>query len=99
MVWPQIVFWSQFEANTPDSWECNESKFCYAAPGHVITGNLKIIKIISDSTILSIISKGPRYRFPCHIGFKTYIRTKSVCKRTFLENKTAKMLSNANDLS
>ena len=31
------------------------------------TGNLKII---SDSRIRSVISKGPKYRFPTHIDFK-----------------------------
>lgn len=35
--------------------------------GHVITGNLKII---SDSRIRHIVSKGPKYRFPSHIDFK-----------------------------
>ena len=32
----------------------------------VITGDLRII---SDSRICSIISKGPKYRFPAHIDF------------------------------
>ena len=34
--------------------------------GHIITGNLKII---SDSRIRSIISKGPKYRLPSQIDF------------------------------
>ena len=41
------------------------SKFCYEPAGH-ITGNLKII---SDSRIRSIISKGPKYRLPSLIDF------------------------------
>ena len=53
-------------ANTPDSWECKDSKFIYQSAGHVITGNLKIIP---DSRIRNIVSKGPKYRFPSHIDF------------------------------
>ena len=30
--------------NTPNTWECASSKFCYAPAGHVITGNFDIIK-------------------------------------------------------
>ena len=40
------------------------SKFRYEPAGHIITGNLKII---SDSRIRSIISKGPKYRLPSQI--------------------------------
>ena len=40
----------------------------YQAAGHVITGSLKII---SDSRIRSIIAKGPKYRFPVQIIFKS----------------------------
>ena len=40
--------------------------FCYELAGHIITGNLKII---SDSRIRSIISKGPKYRLPSQIDF------------------------------
>ena len=54
------------ETSSPDSWECKDSKFCYQPAGHIITGNLKII---SDSRIRSIISRGPKYRFPVHIDF------------------------------
>ena len=39
----------------------------YPAAGHIMTGNLKII---SDSTIRYIVSKGPKYRFPSRINFK-----------------------------
>ena len=44
------------ETSSPDSWECKESQFCYQPAGHIIIRNLKII---SDSRICSIISKGP----------------------------------------
>ena len=54
------------ETNSPDSWDCKDSKFCYQPAGHIVTGNLKII---TDSRIRSVISKGPKYRFPAHIDF------------------------------
>ena len=54
-------------ANTPESWDCKYSKFIYPAAGHIMTGNLKII---SDSRVHYIVSKGPKYRFPSRIDFK-----------------------------
>ena len=39
----------------------------YPAAGHIMTGSLKII---SDSRIRYIVSKGPKYRFPSRIYFK-----------------------------
>ena len=54
-------------ANTPESWDWKDSKFMYPAAGHIMTGNLKII---SDSRIRYIVSKGPKYRFPSRINFK-----------------------------
>ena len=55
------------DTNTPDSWECKDSKYTYPAVGHVITGNLKIV---SDSRIRLIIWKGPKYILPSRIDFK-----------------------------
>ena len=40
--------------------------FVIKPAGHIVTGNLKII---TDSRIRSVISKGPKYRFPAHIDF------------------------------
>ena len=40
--------------------------YCYSTAGHIITGNLKIIP---DSRIRNIISKGPKYRFLSNIDF------------------------------
>ena len=50
----------------------------YPAAGHIMTGNLKII---SDSRIRYIVSKGPKYRFPSRINFKKYREDKP--KSTF----------------
>ena len=54
-------------ANSPESWDCKDSNFIYPAAGHIMTGNLKII---SDSRIRYIVSKGPKYRFPSRIDLK-----------------------------
>ena len=52
------------DAYTPDSKECKDSKFINPLAGRFFTGNLKIIP---DSRIRYIVSKGLRYRFPSHI--------------------------------
>ena len=54
------------DAYTPDSRECKHSKLINPSAGHVVTGNLKIIP---DSRIRYIVSKGPKYRFHSHIDF------------------------------
>ena len=54
------------DTSTPDTWDCKDSVYCYPTAGHIITGNLKIIP---DSRIRNIISKGPKYRFPSNIDF------------------------------
>ena len=56
-------------ANTPCLRDCKDSKFIYLSAGHVIIGNLKIIP---DSRIRNIVSKGPKYRFPSQIDFNRY---------------------------
>ena len=43
-------------------------KYCYQPADHIVTGDLKII---TDSKIRSIICKGPKYRFPVPIDFKS----------------------------
>ena len=53
-------------ANTHSSCDCKDFKFIYPSAGHVITGNLKIIP---DSRIRNIVSKGPNYIFPSKIDF------------------------------
>ena len=41
--------------------ECSysSSEFCYAPAGHVVTGDLKIIK---DAKLRELVNKGPSYR-------------------------------------
>ena len=50
------------------SWDCKDSKYCYQPTGHIVIGDLKII---TDSRIRSTICKGPKYRFPLPIDFKS----------------------------
>ena len=40
--------------------------FIYPSAGHVVTENLKII---DDSRIRNIVSKGPKYTYPSNIDF------------------------------
>ena len=54
------------DAYTPHSRECKDSKFIYPSAGHVFTGNLKIIP---NSRIRNIVSKGSKYRFHSQIDF------------------------------
>ena len=53
----------------PNSRDCRDSKFICPAAGHVVTGNLKIIP---DSRMRSIVSNGPKYRFPSNIFFNRH---------------------------
>ena len=48
--------------------EIVDSKYCYQHAGHIVTWDLKIITV---SRIGSIICKGPKYRFPLPIDFKS----------------------------
>ena len=57
------------DTNTPETWDCKDLVYCYPTAGHIITG---ILKIIPDSRIRNIISKGLKYQFPSNIDFNTY---------------------------
>ena len=70
--------------------------YCYPTAGHIITGNLKIIP---DSRIRNIISKGPKYRFPSNIDFNKCREEIAAalnefgnrwCKREYVEHKALK---------
>ena len=50
--------------------------FIYPAAGYNMTGNLKVV---SDSRIRYIVSKGPNYRFPSHIDLKQMFENNSIC--------------------
>ena len=70
--------------------------YCYPTAGHITTGNLKIIP---DSRIRTIISKGPKYRFPSNIDFNKCREDIAAalnefgnrwCKREYIEHKALK---------
>ena len=63
----KLVSGLDIHANTPESWDCKDSKFIYPASDHIMTGNLKIITV---SRIRYRVSKGPKYRFPSRIDLK-----------------------------
>ena len=51
--------------NLPEC-NCNESSFCDPAHGHVVTGNLNIIK---NNKLRKLLSKGPNYREPKTLNY------------------------------
>ena len=62
----QLVSDLYTETSSTEFWDCKDSTFCYQPAGHIGTGELKII---TDSQIRSIISKGSEYRFPARTDF------------------------------
>ena len=64
----KLVIELDIKNSIPDSSDCKDSKYCYQPTGHIVTGDLKII---TDSRIRYIICKGPKYRFPVPIDFKS----------------------------
>ena len=61
----KLVTELDIENSIPDSWDCKDS-YCYQPAGHIVTVDLKI------NWIQSIICKGPKYRFPLQINFKSW---------------------------
>ena len=45
----------------PSACSCKAAEFCYNPAGHIITGDLNIVRI---SKLRDILSKGPKYRDP-----------------------------------
>ena len=64
----KLVTELDIENSIPDSCDCKDSKYCYQPACHIVTGDLKII---TKSRVWSIICKGPKYRFPVPIDFKS----------------------------
>ena len=57
---------SEYLSN-PQTCQCNESKFCYAPHGHVITGDLRVIE---NAKLRELVAKGPKYREPSRVNWK-----------------------------
>ena len=49
------------DCNTPDSWDCQNSNYLYPSADN--------LNVIPDARVHSIISKGPKYRFPSNTDF------------------------------
>ena len=60
----KLISHLDIDTSTPDTRDCKDSVYCHLTAGHIITG---ILKIIPDSRIRNIISKGLTYRFPSNI--------------------------------
>ena len=58
---------SEYFSN-PQTCQCKESKFCYQPHGHVITGDLRVIE---NAELREIVAKGPKYREPNRVNWKT----------------------------
>ena len=57
---------SEYLSN-PQTYQCNESKFCYEPHGHVITGDLRVIE---NAKLRELVTKGPKYREPSRVNWK-----------------------------
>ena len=51
---------SEYLSN-PQTCQCKESKSCYEPPGHVMTGDPRVIE---NARLRELIAKGPKYREP-----------------------------------
>ena len=58
----------EFDVGTRDKQcNCGSSDFCYGPVGHVVTGDLSIIK---DVKLRQLIAKGPSYREQNNVNWK-----------------------------
>ena len=60
------------ETNPSYTYNCNTSKYRDQYVGHVVTGNLGIVK---NRKLRKLLHKGPLYRELCHINWKTNLDT------------------------
>ena len=61
--------------------ECNASEYCYGPVGHVVTGDLSIIR---DAKLRSLIEKGPSYREQNQVNWSI---TERLCKEAVAKYK------------
>jgi hypothetical protein len=61
--------------------ECSTSSYCYEPAGHVITGDLNIIR---DANLRSLIEKGPSYREQNNVNWKI---NEKICRNAIAEYK------------
>ena len=64
----EVVEELDFDIGTGDMYcECSTNKYCYEPAGHVVTGDLNIIR---DASLRLLIEKGPSYREQNCINWK-----------------------------
>ena len=61
--------------------DCHNSKYCYGPVGHVVTGDLNVIK---DAKVRVLVEKGPAYREQNHIDWRV---TEKLCRKTVAKYK------------
>ena len=64
------VITKDWDINTSFSCDCSSSEFCDPHHGHVVTGNLKIIK---DRKLRSLLCKGPTFREAKNANWDKYL--------------------------
>ena len=79
---------SEYLSN-PQTCQCKESKFCFEPHGHVITGDLRVIK---NAKLRELVAKGPKYSEPNRSTGKLQKQcidhyAKNCCKREQAELK------------
>ena len=63
------------------SCDCHTSKYCYSPAGHVVTGDLNIIR---DAKLRALIQKGPSYREQNYVDWKV---TERLCREAVAKYK------------
>ena len=63
------------------SCDCHTSKYCYSSAGHVVTGDLNIIR---DAKLRALIQKGPSYREQNYVDWKV---TERLCREAVAKYK------------
>ena len=63
------------------SCDCHTSKYCYSPAGHVVTGDLNIIR---DANLRALIQKGPSYREQNYVDWKV---TERLCREAVAKYK------------
>ena len=62
--------------------DCSTCKYCYEPAGHVVTGDLNIIR---DANLRSLVEKGPSFREQNSINWKI---NEDICRQAVAEYKS-----------
>ena len=75
-----------FITNTGDC-QCSDSEFCDPHHKHIVTGDLRIVE---NTKLRKLLSKGPNYREPCTINFNKCISAITAALTTCITNLSDK---------